>query len=147
MVGFQGGAFRQCCKGKIGSLHAIEVVSVMRLYRSLVYLGAVVLCSVIAVACDGAFIAETKFGVPTDHTVNEDGAWHKPGYEHPFEARSGCSTSNCHHGDLKGGVAIVDGQTTSAPSCYQCHGREWDEDDVAVEEILIKPLRATEATR
>lgn len=118
----------------------------MRVRLSFLCYGLVSLCLVV-VGCDGAFIAEDKVGIPADHTVNEDGAWHKPGYEHPFRVRSGCSASNCHHGDLRGGLAVVEGQTTSAPSCYQCHGREWDENDAAFEELDVKPLRATEAIR
>lgn len=53
-------------------------------------------------------------GPPADHTDAEDGVLHKPGKDMPFT--NGCTM--CHGQDLMGG---------SGPSCYACHGMEWDE--------------------
>ena len=75
--------------------------------------------------CDGPFPIEEKIGLPDDHTVSKKGALHKSGLGRPFTTDSGCSQSDCHHSDLKGGTAVVDGRTTVAPSCYQCHGKRW----------------------
>ena len=75
--------------------------------------------------CDGPFPLEEKIGLPNDHAVSKRGALHKSGLGRPFTTDSGCSQSDCHHSDLQGGIAMVDGQTTVAPSCYQCHGKRW----------------------
>ncbi|MDX1764770.1 MAG: hypothetical protein R3231_10650, partial [bacterium] len=53
-------------------------------------------------------------GAPADHTDREDGAMHKPGKNRPYSN----SCTMCHGTDLTGGLG---------PSCYTCHGREWDE--------------------
>lgn len=50
------------------------------------------------------------------HTVSQDGYYHAPGLSTPLT-----NCVSCHGADLMG-----DG---SAPSCYTCHGNEWDEDD------------------
>lgn len=52
---------------------------------------------------------------------------HKNGLEHPFREESGCSDFDCHHDDLRGGLAIVEGVQTVAPSCFQCHENKWDD--------------------
>lgn len=97
--------------------------------RSLIYvLFLIVTLSVMYGGCEGIFPAEDKIGPPADHTVSHGGAQHKPGEEQPFAEQSGCSDSDCHHSDLRGGIAETEDGTTIAPSCYQCHGREWDED-------------------
>lgn len=70
---------------------------------------------------DGGNASCPEFSAPADHTKskNEDGcsARHKEGYEHPFSA--GCTS--CHGGDLRGGK--------TGPSCYTCHGDEWEDGD------------------
>ncbi len=78
--------------------------------------------------CDGIFPPQQKIGPPADHTVSIKGVMHKPGYKHPYRAASGCSDASCHHDDLDGGVAEVNGKTTVAPSCFQCHGTKWEDD-------------------
>ena len=91
-------------------------------------------------ACDGPFLAQDKVGVPDDHTVNQGGASHKSGLNRPFRESSGCSQSDCHQSDLRGGPAKVDGRATIAPSCYQCHGKKWSNNDV------IPPMSAHDNT-
>ncbi|MHB8971574.1 MAG: hypothetical protein ACYC3X_18410 [Pirellulaceae bacterium] len=55
-------------------------------------------------------------GQPMDfHTDEEDGFLHAPGKKKPFT--NGCT--DCHGADLTGGFG---------PSCFSCHGREWDND-------------------
>ncbi len=56
----------------------------------------------------------TDFNPPADHTDREDGFMHKPGKDRPFT--NGCTS--CHGENLMGGFG---------PSCYTCHGQEWDE--------------------
>jgi len=56
----------------------------------------------------------TTGGVPSDHTVSEDGERHKPGHDRPFTN----SCTSCHGATLQGG---------SGPSCYSCHSKEWSE--------------------
>ncbi len=51
-------------------------------------------------------------GRPADHVKDKHGVMHKRGYKQP----SGDCT-NCHGKDLRG--------QDKAPSCYQCHGKEW----------------------
>ena len=91
-------------------------------------------------ACDGPFLAQNKAGVPDDHTVNRGGALHKSGLSRPFRESSGCSQADCHQSDLQGGPARVDGRATVAPSCYQCHGKRWSNNDV------IAPMSAHDTT-
>ncbi len=55
-------------------------------------------------------------GNPMDfHTDREDGVLHAPGKDRPFT--NGCT--DCHGADLRGGYG---------PSCFSCHGREWEND-------------------
>ena len=58
---------------------------------------------------------DSVFNPPSDHTDSQDGFLHKPGKENPFS--NGCTA--CHGSDLMGGFA---------PSCFTCHGQEWDEE-------------------
>ena len=63
------------------------------------------------------------------HTLSQDGFLHQPGLEHPFSGANACA--NCHGADLKGGTEVINRGTANeflvhAPSCYQCHGEEWD---------------------
>jgi hypothetical protein len=50
--------------------------------------------------------------IPADHAKDKDGVMHKRGYKKPL----GDCTS-CHGKDLRG--------QDQAPSCYECHGKEW----------------------
>lgn len=79
-------------------------------------------------ACKSPFPPTTKQGIPTDHTVKIESAMHKEGYMYPYRPESGCSAAVCHHDDLDGGTAVVDGVQTIAPSCFQCHNTKWLED-------------------
>ncbi len=48
---------------------------------------------------------------PADHTVSENGVYHKTGLTNPT-----VNCVQCHGADLRGG---------SGPSCYSCHGQKW----------------------
>ena len=93
--------------------------------------------------CDGPFPTEEKIGLPDDHTVNKKGALHKSGLGRPFTTNSGCSQSDCHHNDLKGGTAVVDGRTTVAPSCYQCHDKRWSGNASNGKDVISLPSTHT----
>ncbi len=82
----------------------------------------------ITAACDYPFPPQTKVGPPDDHVVNKNGAMHREGLQYPFRPSSGCSSNQCHHEDLDGGVAVVNGMKTIAPSCFQCHGTRWKDE-------------------
>ncbi len=85
----------------------------------------ILLFSFLAVSCDGPFPVQDKIGVPSDHTDNKGGALHKSGAEHPFSTQSDCSSPVCHQQNLRGG--FVTEQNQVPPSCYQCHGKKWDD--------------------
>ena len=53
-------------------------------------------------------------GLPTNHTNSEDGILHAPGNNYPYT--NGCTT--CHGSSLQGAIG---------PSCFACHGAEWNE--------------------
>ncbi len=55
-------------------------------------------------------------GAPAGHTDEEDGFFHMPGKDRPFT--NGCTA--CHGDDLRGIPGV-------GPSCFTCHGMEWDE--------------------
>jgi hypothetical protein len=81
--------------------------------------------------CDFPFPKQEKHQLPKGldaHTEKKGTAFHKPGYDDPFSATSGCSSGLCHQSNLKGGPAFIDGKDRIAPSCYQCHGEEWNDD-------------------
>lgn len=82
----------------------------------------------LGVGCKAPFPPQRKEGLPEDHVVNIKGAFHKEGYLHPYRPESGCSSATCHHEDLDGGIAVVNGATRIAPSCFQCHGTKWQDD-------------------
>jgi mono/diheme cytochrome c family protein len=54
-------------------------------------------------------------GLPSNHTNSEDGILHAPGNNYPYT--NGCTT--CHGSTLQG---------SAGPSCFACHGQEWNED-------------------
>ncbi|WP_455220729.1 c-type cytochrome [Kaarinaea lacus] len=56
----------------------------------------------------------TTSGPPASHTNSEDGILHAPGNNYPYT--NGCTA--CHGVTLQGGIG---------PSCYSCHGQEWNE--------------------
>lgn len=90
--------------------------------------------TVIVISCGEGILGLDKFGVPVDHTELQHGALHKPNMEYPYAFdwstnEINCASSRCHHEDLKGGRARVNGKFYSAPSCYQCHGKLWKEID------------------
>lgn len=66
---------------------------------------------VMIAACDES-VTLPDYDPPADHTVNRDGALHKPGSGDP---ENNCTA--CHGDDLRGGDTGV--------SCYECHGKEW----------------------
>ncbi len=78
--------------------------------------------------CDGPFPSESKVGVPEDHNEDEGGALHRDEKDDPF-GEGNCSDSDCHQPDLRGGMVEYQGRITITPSCYQCHGNNWDDDD------------------
>lgn len=87
-----------------------------------------VLTALLVVGCDGPFPVADKIGPSDKHNVNRGGALHKEGLDHPLTESAGCSDSDCHQTDLRGGLALVDDVVRVAPSCYQCHGKKWDDD-------------------
>jgi len=57
--------------------------------------------------------------LPAAHTDEEDGVLHMPGKDEPFS--NGCIA--CHGTQLTGPAS-----GGFAPSCFSCHGQEWDEE-------------------
>ncbi|MCB0717886.1 MAG: hypothetical protein KDD65_05545 [Bacteroidetes bacterium] len=92
-------------------------------------LGLILIGLTVLTGCDGVFPSAPKYGPPADHTVSKSGALHKAGLKNPTTAEAGCSAAECHHSDLRGGMAIVENELFVAPSCYQCHGEKWNERD------------------
>lgn len=70
----------------------------------------VTLALALAVACGDE--DRSLYNPPADHTVSQDGARHKPGFQSPLT-----NCTSCHGADLKGGTVKV--------SCYTCHGQKW----------------------
>ncbi len=68
-----------------------------------------------------------KVGVPDDHTDIIEGVGHRDGSDNPLSAESDCTS--CHQQDLRGGATVIEGATQYAPSCFQCHGNEWDDEN------------------
>lgn len=63
-------------------------------------------------SCKSTSEPETNYNPPDDHTISKEGKLHKPGLNDP---ESNCAS--CHGSDLQG--------SETAPSCYECHGKEW----------------------
>ncbi|MBF0430569.1 MAG: hypothetical protein HQK83_04785 [Fibrobacteria bacterium] len=63
------------------------------------------------------------------HHKFKQGALHKDEPDEPFGNREheGCASDNCHQSDLKGGLTSE--SHLVAPSCFQCHGPIWEEDE------------------
>lgn len=116
----------------------------MQFLVSWAVLPSVLLCLLASFGCDGPFPTSTKVDAPDDHTENQGGAFHKAGLEEPETEQAGCSSSDCHQSDLRGGLALVDGVQFVTPSCYQCHGEKWD-DDRPAPTALMKPSTGTDA--
>jgi hypothetical protein len=57
---------------------------------------------------------DTGGGLPANHTNSEDGILHAPGNNYPYS--NGCTA--CHGSTLQGAIG---------PSCFSCHGQEWNE--------------------
>jgi len=71
-------------------------------------------------------------GVPSTHTVNEDGVLHHPDYE-----RNLATCTACHGANLEG--------SSIAPSCASCHGSGDFDDDVGDDESESESESETEA--
>ncbi|KAA3616039.1 MAG: hypothetical protein DWQ05_09790 [Calditrichaeota bacterium] len=88
-----------------------------------------VLVSLLVMACDPPFMSAEKVGPPSDHKVKKGTAKHKSGLDEPFSVKAECSNAECHGPELKGDIAVTDRGLVKTPSCYQCHGEKWDDDD------------------
>ena len=78
---------------------------------------------IVASACDTTS-ANSPQNLPADHTVRNGGTLHKSGFRTPYAASSGCTT--CHGANLRGGTATIDGMDIQTPSCFSCHGQQWN---------------------
>jgi len=99
-------------------------------------------------SCEDDFLFESKKNLPEGHNEDKGIAFHKKGYEYPYEYDStsgepNCAGAKCHHSDLKGGLAESDSLPAVSPSCYQCHGKIWIEIDTAFKKIKNNELRIT----
>ena len=72
----------------------------------------IVLFIVILLGFFGCKTSTEPSNAPADHTLNKDGVKHKPGLADPE-----VNCISCHGAGLTG--------TDRAPSCFDCHGREW----------------------
>lgn len=91
-------------------------------------------------SCDDGFSIEAKKKLPADHNEDKGIAFHKKGYDYPYEFDSSrgepnCAGAKCHHSDLRGGIAESDSIPAVSPSCYQCHGKLWIEIDTSFKKI------------
>ena len=114
--------FHDPVKKQANNTFMTTAVFTFRIFLPIFFLLTV--CSLIS--CELDFPTFQKSDLPAGHTENNRGALHKADSERPFSQNSGCSSNNCHQSDLKGGIAEIEGEQQIAPSCYQCHGRQWD---------------------
>ena len=77
-------------------------------------------------SCDGIFPTAPKDNLLPDHTRNIGGAFHKEEGKEKIEIDD---CYECHTEDLKGMVIIYNGVRRWTPSCLQCHGPLWKEED------------------
>lgn len=92
--------------------------------RKLVLIHLIALLVVItASACDGIFPTQTKSNLPSDHNSSYGGYLHKS----IRRQESGSDCEECHGSDLRGMVFNYNGTLVVTQSCYQCHGKIWDE--------------------
>jgi len=64
------------------------------------------------ISCDKSTDPQSNYNPPDDHTISKEGVMHKPGLSDPEE-----NCASCHGSELRG--------SETAPSCYECHGKEW----------------------
>ena len=64
------------------------------------------------ISCDKSTDPQSNYNPPDDHTISKEGVMHKPGLSDP---EANCAS--CHGSELRG--------SETAPSCYECHGKEW----------------------
>ncbi len=86
------------------------------------------LSAMVLLSCDPPFMSTKKIGPPSDHKNKQGNAMHKGGLEDPF-TEGKCSDAECHGPDLRGDVATTDRGLVRTPSCYQCHGEKWEDED------------------
>ena len=66
----------------------------------------------IIISCEKSTDPQSNYNPPEDHTIRKDGIMHKPGLNDPV-----LNCASCHGSNLRG--------SEEAPSCYECHGKEW----------------------
>ena len=92
-----------------------------------------VLIAILVMSCVSPTTSDDKIGLPDDHVEQIDGVLHKRGAAEPYDYRNWCADPRCHHINLRGGYARaqIDGDgglvAAATPSCYQCHGKLWQE--------------------
>lgn len=92
-------------------------------YRFLILAFLFISLITIITSCDFPFPEQDKVGIPDDHDRKQGIAFHKGGLDDAEDC------SDCHGFDLKGDFTEVEGEYRQTPSCYQCHGKKWDEED------------------
>ena len=63
-------------------------------------------------SCEKSTDPQSNYDPPGDHTIRKEGIMHKPGLNDPV-----LNCASCHGSNLRG--------SEEAPSCYECHGKEW----------------------
>ncbi len=79
------------------------------------------ICIVSFYSCDGPFPTAAKPNVPSDHSSTFGGFLHKSISRNA--SVTDCIT--CHSLEVEGKVTLINGVSTWANSCYQCHGKLW----------------------
>jgi len=90
--------------------------------KKIVINSVLLILPVILFGCDGIFPTAPKSTLPSDHTTSFSGVLHKGGSR---ENMNPDECGDCHTTDLRGKVSIINGVSTWANSCYQCHGALW----------------------